>query len=176
MATVVQGAPATIAPPHGRVYRGIWSWITTVDHKRIGVLYGVTAFAFFLIGGVEALLIRTQLAVPDNRLIHPEVYNQLFTMHGTTMIFLVVMPLSVAFFNIVVPLQIGARDVAFPRLNALSYWIFLTGGIFMNMGWIQGASPNAGWFSYANLTERAYNPGPGVDYWALALLVLGTAS
>ncbi|SRR5579884_954668 len=174
--TVVHGVPATAAPPQTRVYRGIWSWVTTVDHKRIGVLYGVTAFAFFLIGGLEALLIRTQLAVPNNTLIHPDLYNQLFTMHGTTMIFLVVMPLSVAFFNIVVPLQIGARDVAFPRLNALSYWIFVTGGIFLNLGWLLGASPNAGWFSYANLTERAYNPGPGQDFWALGLLVLGTAS
>src|SRR5436309_1194337 len=98
---------------------GLRSWITTVDHKRIGILYGVTAFAFFLIGGLEALLIRLQLAVPNNHLIDPDTYNQIFTMHGTTMIFLVVMPLSVAFFNIAVPLQIGARDVAFPRLNAL---------------------------------------------------------
>jgi cytochrome c oxidase subunit 1 len=155
---------------------GFWSWVTTVDHKRIGVLYGVTAFAFFLIGGIEALLIRLQLAVPHNTLIHPDVFNQLFTMHGTTMIFLVVMPLSVAFFNIAVPLQIGARDVAFPRLNALSYWIFLFGGILLNLGWLHGAAPNAGWFGYANLTERAYNPGPGIDYWALGLLVLGTAS
>src|SRR5918911_77966 len=175
--TVAPGVPTTtVAPPQTRVYRGIWSWVTTVDHKRIGVLYGVTAFAFFLVGGVEALLIRTQLAVPGNRLIHPETYNQLFTMHGTTMIFLVVMPLSVAFFNIVVPLQIGARDVAFPRLNALSYWIFLTGGIFLNLGWLGGVSPDAGWFSYANLTERTYTPGPNQDFWALGLLVLGTAS
>src|SRR5947209_13836202 len=110
------------APPagHSRSAPVSWvlataSWITTVDHKRIGILYGVTAFAFFLMGGVEALLIRLQLAVPNNHLIDPDTYNQIFTMHGTTMIFLVVMPLSVAFFNIAVPLQIGARDVAFPR-------------------------------------------------------------
>src|SRR5439155_10901747 len=110
MATVVHGVPATttVAPPRARVYTGIWSWVATVDHKRIGILYGVTAFAFFLIGGVDALLIRTQLVHPNSTFIHPDVYNQLFTMHGTTMIFLVVMPLSVAFFNIVVPLQIGA--------------------------------------------------------------------
>jgi cytochrome c oxidase subunit 1 len=176
MATVAERVPAVAVLPRPQAHHGFWSWVTTVDHKRIGVLYAVTAFAFFILGGIEAILIRLQLAVPGNTLIHPETFNQLFTMHGTTMIFLVVMPLSVAFFNIAVPLQIGARDVAFPRLNALSYWIFLSGGIFLNLGWLHAAAPNAGWFSYANLTERAYNPGPGVDYWALGLLVLGTAS
>src|SRR5215212_9289066 len=176
MATIVHDIPVAVAPPRTREYRGVWSWVTTVDHKRIGILYGATAFAFFLIGGLEALLIRMQLAVPNNTLINPETYNQLFTMHGTTMIFLVVMPLSVAFFNVVVPLQIGARDVAFPRLNALSYWIFLTGGIFLNLSWLMGHAPNMGWFAYANLTEHTYNPGLGPDFWALGLLVLGTAS
>ncbi|MCS7276579.1 MAG: cbb3-type cytochrome c oxidase subunit I, partial [Dehalococcoidia bacterium] len=106
-------------------YQGIWSWIATVDHKRIGIMYGVTAFLFFLAGGVEALAIRLQLARPGAQVLDQEVYNQMFTMHGTTMIFLVVMPLSAAFFNLIVPLQIGARDVAFPRLNAFSYWTFL---------------------------------------------------
>ncbi|HZU05491.1 MAG TPA: cytochrome c oxidase subunit I [Chloroflexota bacterium] len=175
MATIARGVPVTVLP-RPRATTGWWSWVTTVDHKRIGVLYGVTAFIFFLIGGVEALLIRLQLAVPNNHLLNPELYNQLFTMHGTTMIFLVVMPLSVAFFNIAVPLQIGARDVAFPRLNALSYWIFVTGGILLNLGWLMGAAPNGGWFGYAPNTERAFNPGPGIDFWALGLLVLGTAS
>ena len=104
----------------GGLYRGgLWSWITTVDHKRIGVMYGVTAIFFFLVGGLEALLIRAQLGTPENTLISPDLYNQLFTMHGTTMVFLAIMPLSAAFFNFIVPLQIGARDVAFPRLNAL---------------------------------------------------------
>jgi cytochrome c oxidase subunit I len=177
MATIVQGMPTAAAvAARPRQFTGVWSWIATVDHKRIGILYGVTAFAFFLIGGVEALAIRLQLAVPANTLVRPDTFNQLFTMHGTTMIFLVVMPLSVAFFNIVVPLQIGARDVAFPRLNALSYWIFLTGGIFLNLSWIGGVAPDSGWFGYANLTTRAYGPGPNTDFWALALLVLGTAS
>jgi cytochrome c oxidase subunit 1 len=106
-------------------YRGIWSWITTVDHKRIGVMYGVTAFMFFLAGGIEALFIRLQLARPNGTLLQADEYNRLFTMHGTTMIFLVVMPLSAAFFNLLTPLMIGARDVAFPRLNAFSYWVFL---------------------------------------------------
>src|SRR3954453_20253356 len=161
MATVAQ--PAGELERHRSIFRrptattGWWSWVTTVDHKRIGILYGVTAFAFFIIGGIEALLIRLQLAVPANTLIGPDTFNQLFTMHGTTMIFLVVMPLSVAFFNIVVPLQIGARDVAFPRLNAFSYWVFLTGGIFMNLSWLGGVAPNQGWFGYANLTERAFS-------------------
>jgi len=105
----------------------VWSWLTTVDHKRIGILYGTSAFIFFLIGGIEALIMRLQLARPDNTLVGPERFNELFTMHGTTMIFLAVMPLSAAFFNYMIPLMIGARDVAFPRLNALSYWIFLSG-------------------------------------------------
>lgn len=157
-------------------YGGVWGWVTTVDHKRIGVLYGATAFMFFLIGGVEALMMRLQLAVPENNLIDPETFNQLLTMHGTTMIFLVVMPLSAAFFNFVVPLQIGARDVAFPRLNALSYWIFLTGGIFLNLSWLFSSAPDSGWFGYANLTSLTYNPGPGVDFWLLGLLTLGTSS
>src|SRR5207249_1246629 len=123
MATTVAGVHAV---PESE--SGLWSWITTVDHKRIGALYGVTAFIFFLIGGLEAVMIRLQLARPGNTLVSPDFYNQLFTMHGTTMIFLAVMPLSASFFNFVIPLQIGARDVAFPRLNAFSYWVFLLGG------------------------------------------------
>src|SRR5216683_7636782 len=111
--------------PGVRVRSGVQAWLTTVDHKRIGILYGTTSFAFFLLGGLESLLMRTQLARPDSTFIGPQAYNELFTMHGTTMIFLAVMPLSTAFINFAVPLLIGARDVAFPRLNALSYWIFL---------------------------------------------------
>jgi cytochrome c oxidase subunit 1 len=156
--------------------RGVWGWITTVDHKRIGILYGVTAFAFFLVGGIEALLIRLQLARPDNTLVSAGTYNELFTMHGTTMIFLAVMPLSAAFFNFLVPLMIGARDVAFPRLNALSYWIFLAGSLFLNASFLFGAAPNAGWFGYANLTSRQFSPGPGIDFWLLGLQILGIAS
>ena len=112
---------------------GLWSWLTTVDHKRIAVLYGVTAFIFFLVGGLEALLIRAQLTRPENNIVDAQRYNELFTMHGTTMIFLVVMPLSVALFNLVVPLQLGARDVAFPRLNGFSYWTFLAGAAILNI-------------------------------------------
>jgi cytochrome c oxidase subunit 1 len=154
----------------------LWSWITTTDHKRIGILYGVTAFAFFLIGGLEALLIRLQLAHSNNTLVSAETFNQLFTMHGTTMIFLAVMPLSAAFFNYIVPLQIGARDVAFPRLNAFSYWVFLLGGLFLNASFLVGAAPDGGWFGYVNLTSRQYSPGLNIDFWVVGLQVLGIAS
>jgi cytochrome c oxidase subunit 1 len=165
-------APASTASLGARV----WSWVTTTDHKRIGVLYGVTAFVFFLLGGLEALLIRAQLSSSGNTLVSAETYNQLFTMHGTTMVFMAVMPLSAAFFNFVVPLQIGARDVAFPRLNAFSYWVFLLGSLFMNAGFLIGAAPNAGWFGYANLTSSQYSPGLHVDFWVLGLQILGIAS
>ncbi|HLA18756.1 MAG TPA: cytochrome c oxidase subunit I [Dehalococcoidia bacterium] len=165
-------------------YRGIWSWITTVDHKRIGIMYGVTALGFFLLGGIEALLIRLQLSTPNARVLDPDQYNRIFTMHGTTMIFLVVMPLSAAFFNLITPLMIGARDVAFPRLNAFSYWVFLAGGIFMNASFFTGGNilhgelgaPDAGWFGYAPLTLNRFSPGEGVDFWALGLQILGIAS
>jgi cytochrome c oxidase subunit 1 len=155
---------------------GLWSWITTVDHKRIGILYGATAFLFFLMGGVEALLLRIQLGSPDNTFLSPERYNELFTMHGTTMIFLAIMPLSAMFFNYMIPLQIGARDVAFPRLNAFSYWVFLLGGLFLNVSWLFNAAPDQGWFGYANLTSRQYSPGMNVDFWMLGLQILGIAS
>ena len=111
---------------------GVWGWITTIDHKRIGILYGITAFIMFISGGIEATLMRIQLAGPELDIVSAAVYNQLFTMHGTTMIFLAIMPISPAFFNFVIPLQIGARDVAFPRLNAFSYWVFLFGALILN--------------------------------------------
>jgi cytochrome c oxidase subunit I len=155
---------------------GLWSWLTTVDHKRIGILYGTTAFIFFLMGGIEAILLRIQLGSPNNTFLSPDVYNQLFTMHGTTMIFLAIMPLSAMFFNFMIPLQIGARDVAFPRLNAFSYWVFLLGGLFLNSSFLFGAAPNQGWYGYANLTSRQYSPGMNVDFWMLGLQILGIAS
>ena len=155
---------------------GVWSWLTTVDHKRIGILYGSTAFFFFLVGGIEALLMRTQLIRPDSTFLGPGEFNALFTMHGTTMIFLVVMPLSAAFFNYIVPLQIGARDVAFPRLNAFSYWVFLSGAVLMHLGFLVRSVPDVGWFAYANLTSRAFSPSGSVDFWVVGLQVLGVAS
>ncbi|MBL0179746.1 MAG: cytochrome c oxidase subunit I [Gemmatimonadetes bacterium] len=152
------------------------SWLTTVDHKKIGILYGASAFLFFLIGGIEALIIRTQLARPDATLVSPEFYNQLFTMHGTTMIFLGVMPLSAMFFNFFIPLLIGARDVAFPRLNAMSLWVFILGGLFMNFSFLMNAAPNGGWFGYAPLSSRQYSPGLNMDFWVIGLQILGIAS
>jgi cytochrome c oxidase subunit 1 len=159
-----------------REQSGLRAWLTTVDHKRIGILYGSTAFAFFLLGGLEAALIRVQLARPDNTLIGPGTFGELFTMHGTTMIFLAVMPLSTALINFGVPLLIGSRDVAFPRLNALSYWIFLAGGLFLNASWLFGAAPNAGWFGYANLTSTRFSPGLNIDFWILGVQLLGVSS
>ena len=153
------------------------SWLTTVDHKRIGTLYLYSALAFFLLGGLEALLMRIQLMGPNREFLSAETFNQLFTMHGTTMIFLGVMPLSAAFFNFLIPLQIGARDVAFPRLNAFSFWVFLMGGLFMNASWIGMVAPDGGWFGYAPLTSsRLYSPGLNIDYWVLGLQILGISS
>src|SRR5476649_1550891 len=155
---------------------GVWSWLTTVDHKRIGMLYLVTALSWFAVGGLEALIMRAQLQGPNGRVVSAEVFNQLFTMHGTTMIFLVVMPLSAAFFNFLIPMQIGARDVAFPRLNAFSYWVYLFGSLFMNSSWLIGMAPNGGWFGYAPLTTTMYSPGLNIDFWMLGLQILGVSS
>ena len=171
---------AIAATPHPTAFRrpaateGFVSWLTTVDHKRIGILYGVTAFAFFLLGGIEALLLRIQLAGPMGEFLDADTYNQLFTMHGVTMIFLVVMPLGAAFFNYLIPLQIGARDVAFPRLNAFSYWTFLLGGLFLYSSFFLGGSPDGGWFGYANLSTEL--PGPGMDFYAIGLQIVGLSS
>jgi len=157
-----------------RATSGLVSWLTTVDHKRIGILYGITAFVFFIIGGIEAILLRIQLARPENTFLNEETYNQLFTMHGVTMIFLVVMPMSAAFFNYLVPLMLGARDVAFPRLNAFSYWVFVLGGVFLFSSFFLGGAPDCGWFCYAN--QSTISGGHGVDYYALGLQILGVAS
>src|SRR5262245_1255865 len=154
----------------------VWSWLTTVDHKRIGILYGTSAFIFFLIGGLEAIIMRMQLARPDNTLVGAQTFNELFTMHGTTMIFLAVMPLSASFFNFMIPLLIGARDVAFPRLNALSYWIFLSGALFLNASWLFGVAPDGGWFGYSNLSSVQFSPTHSIDFWMLGLQILGISS
>jgi cytochrome c oxidase subunit I len=151
------------------------SWVTTVDHKRVGIMYGVASMVFFVIGGVEALLIRTQLAAPDQSLLSAELYNQLFTMHGLTMVFLVVMPMGAAFMNYLIPLQIGARDVAFPRLNALSFWIFLFGGLFLTASWFFDA-PAGAWTGYAPQSGIAFLPGNGMDFYAVGLQIVGIAS
>src|SRR5215470_14922146 len=168
-------SPPTARAGHAALATTI-SWITTVDHKRIGILYGVSAFAFFLIGGIEALIIRLQLARPNGTVVGAEAFNALFTMHGTTMVFLAIMPFSAAFFNYMVPLMIGARDVAFPRLNALSFWIFLTGGLFLHSSFLFGAVPDGGWFGYANLTSVQFSPRHTIDFWMLGLQILGVSS
>jgi heme/copper-type cytochrome/quinol oxidase subunit 1 len=184
---------------------GLGSWLTTVDHKKIGLMYIYSAFIFFLVGGVEALLVRTQLAVPDNTLLSASAYDQVFTMHATTMIFLFLMPMWTGFGNFLVPLMIGARDMAFPRLNALGLWLFLAGGILLTVSFLFGAAPDAGWFSYAPLTEATsqclaggaatlqgqaaaaavqaaqgaqgcFSPGPNMDFWIAGINLLGIAS
>lgn len=174
MASIAQ--PQAVVQQATKPATGLWSWLTTVDHKRIGLMYGFSAFFLLLMGGVEALVIRAQLAVPDNDVVSAQRYNELFTMHGTTMIFLALMPLTSALFNYVMPLQIGARDVAFPRLNAFSFWVFLAGAIIINLSWFFDEMPNQGWYGYAPLTGTAWNPGRNVDFWMLGIQVLGVAS
>jgi cytochrome c oxidase subunit I len=155
--------------------RGWYSWVTTTDHKRIGIMYLWTVAIFFLIGGVEALLMRTQLGIPDNDLLSPEKYNQLMTLHGTTMIFLVIVPVWAGFANYFLPLMIGARDVAFPRLNAWSYWMYLFGGLalYMSLFW---TPPEAGWFSYVPLSSREYSEHNGQEAWIYMIHLTGLSS
>ena len=157
MATYVAPIPQVTAHHAEREATGWTSWITTTDHKRIGIMYMVTTFMFFCLGGVEALLIRLQLGVPNNTLVTPQVYNQLFTMHGTTMVFLFVVPMMAGLANYFLPLMIGARDMAFPRLNALSYWLLLFGGIvfYASIFW---NPPEAGWTSVVPLANRCTPP------------------
>ena len=150
--------------------------LTTVDHKTIGKRYLVTSFAFFVAAGLEALAMRTQLATPDAGVIGPKAYDQLFSMHGITMIFLFVTPMLNGFGNYMVPLQIGARDMAFPRMNALSYWIFLASGVFMYSSFLFGTAPNDGWFNYTPLAEKAFTPGLNIDFYNLGLLFLTVSS
>ncbi len=151
-------------------------WVSTVDHKRIGIMYGAASLLFLLVGGVEALLIRIQLATPNGTVLSADAYNQIYTMHGTTMIFLVVMPLGAAFMNYLIPLQIGARDVAFPRLNALSFWTFVGGGILLNSSWLLGGGADGGWFNYAPNNGVIYSPSHGIDFWNMGLIITGIAS
>src|SRR4051812_8696243 len=156
---------------------GVLGWVTTTDHKRIGLLYLFTSLAFFGAGGVEALLVRTQLIRPDNGLLGPQAYDELFTMHGVTMVFLFVIPMSTgAFGNYLLPLMIGARDMAFPRLNALSYWLFLGSGLFMYVGLAIGSAPDAGWFNYVPLSDKPFSPGPNIDFYCLGLIFNGISS
>jgi len=152
-------------------YSGLMDWLTTVDHKKIGILYLLAGGFFFLVGGLEALLIRIQLIQPLNGFVDGQTFNELITMHGTTMIFLAAMPLIFAFMNAVVPLQIGARDVAFPFLNAVGFWTFFFGGLIVNVGWLYGGNPDAGWTNYAPLSTGF--SGIGADYYAIGLQIAG---
>ena len=151
-------------------------WVVTVDHKKLGIMYGVVAMFFFIVGGVEALLIRAQLAGPNGTVLSADKYNEMFTMHATTMVFLYVMPMAAAFANYLVPLQIGARDVAFPRINAFGFWCFLFGGIFLNTSWFLGGGADGGWFMYAPNSSVLYSPSHGIDFWVLGLQITGIAS
>lgn len=174
--------------PGLREDEGLLAWISSIDHKQIGLMYILASLVFFLVGGLEALLMRVQLAQPENTFLSPQAYNQIFTMHGTTMIFLVVVPVLLGFSTYLVPLMIGARDMAFPRLNALSFWLFVFGGVLLYFSFIGGGSPlgssggagggapAAGWFSYAPLSELPYSSNKGMDYWALGLLGIGVGT
>ena len=148
-------------------------WTTTVDHKKIGILYVLMAVVFLVIAGCEAVLIRIQLFWPRNNFIGPDTFNGLFTMHGTTMVFFVGMPILIGIGNYMIPLMIGARDMAFPRLNAVGFWVSLFGGLLVYLSYITGNAPAIGWFAYAPLTEKAFARSPAVDFWALGLIVSG---
>src|SRR5262245_60899368 len=155
-------------------------WITTVDHKKLGILYILYGLGFLVVAGMEALIIRIQLMFPHNDFVSPQVFNRMFTMHGTTMIFFVVVPILFGFANYLVPLMIGARDMAFPRLNAFSFWLTALGGILLYFSFVgasglygAGNAPDVGWWAYAPLTLKAFSPGHSSDYWTIALLVSG---
>jgi cytochrome c oxidase subunit 1 len=179
--TVPIGGSLDAAPPaRGAFLEWLHSWVTTVDHKKLGILYVVYSLFFLLVGGAEAMVIRIQLAFPQNHFVSPETYNEIFTMHGTTMVFLFGMPILFGFANYVVPLMIGARDMAFPRLNAFSFWLTAFGGLLLYFSFIagfglygMGNAPDAGWFAYAPLTTSAFSPGHNIDFWALALILSG---
>ncbi|HEX2033512.1 MAG TPA: cytochrome c oxidase subunit I [Chloroflexota bacterium] len=174
MAAVAEGREPAVEPAaEAERYERPYGWVSTLDHKRIGLLYLGTTAVFFLLGGLEALVMRLQLALPRATVVGPETYNWLFTMHGTTMIFLVVMPCLLGLANYFVPLMIGARDMAFPRLNALSYWLLLFGGLLLYFSFLSASPPDVGWFAYAPLTERPFSMSPAVDYWILGLLASG---
>src|SRR6266852_6388997 len=178
-AIAIQTAEAADRPWVERLHE----WVTTVDHKRLGVLYILYALFFLIIGGIEATIIRIQLMHPHNDFVSPQVFNRMFTMHGTTMIFFVAMPVLFGFANYLVPLMIGARDMAFPRLNAFSFWLSFLGALLLYFSFFggsglygAGSAPDVGWWSYAPLGARAFSPGHSSDYWTLALLVSGFGS
>ena len=172
-------------PPAGEPVASerLYLWVATTDHKRLGIMYVVSALVFFILAGLQALTMRLQLAIPMNGLVPPDVYNRLFTMHGTSMVFLVGMPLLAGFANYLVPLMLGARDMAFPRLNAFGFWVFIFGGLLLYYSYLgggglygAGSAPDVGWFAYAPLTERPFSPGSSTDYWILGIMLSGFGS
>src|SRR5580698_3316691 len=176
-------ATGTASPGYLERLTGIWEtepgilgWFASVDHKEIGIRYIITAFIFLAMGGVEALIMRVQLARPDQHLLTPDQYDQLFSTHGMTMIFLYAMPILSGFSNYLWPLLLGARDMAFPRVNALSYWLYVAAGIFMYTGFAMGAGPNDGWFNYVPYANKEYNPGLNMDFYALGMIFLGIST
>jgi len=182
MAVIDATLPRAVVRPRIDKTKGVMGWLTTVDHKRIAIMYLYTTVFFFLVGGILALLIRIQLAEPNNSFFssnpvaNAQIYNQIFTMHGTTMIFLWIIPVWAGFGNYFVPLMIGARDMAFPRVNALSYWLIPAGGLVMYSGFLFGGTGDAGWTGYVPLTEKLYSPQVGQDLWILGLHLLGISS
>ena len=173
----------TVDSPERRKLLGIWEtapglygWLASVDHKTIGIRYLCTAFFFLVIGGIEALVMRAQLAQPDLKLLSPDAYDQLFSMHGTTMMFLYALPMLSGFSNYLWPLMLGSRDMAFPRLNALSYWVFLLAGVFLYVSFPLGQAPNGGWFAYVPNTNLQYDPGINMDVFSLGLIFLGIST
>ena len=173
----------SIAETEKSVFDSIHSWLVTVDHKKLGLMYIMFGLFFLLVAGTEAALMRIQLAFPNNHFLSPQVFNQLFTVHGTTMVFFVGMPLVFGFANYLVPLMIGARDLAFPRLNAFGFWLSALGGLLLYFSFIggegmagAGRAPDVGWFAYAPLTGRAFSKGHSTDYWILGLMVSGFGS
>src|SRR6266849_6630288 len=182
MATAAMSWTESVMAPRPLVDR-LHEWVTTVDHKRLGVMYIVYALVFLVIGGIEATIMRIQLVAPHNDFVSPEVFNRMFTMHGTTMIFFVAMPLMFGFANYLVPLMIGARDMAFPRLNAFSFWLTAFGGILLYFSVVganglygAGNAPDVGWFAYAPLTSPTFSRGHSTDYWILSVLISGVGS
>src|ERR1700720_1734076 len=170
---------ATPQPFVGQLHQ----WVTTVDHKRLGILYILYALLFLVVGGVEATIMRIQLIRPLNHFVSPQVFNRMFTMHGTTMIFFVVMPVMFGFANYLVPLMIGARDMAFPRLNAFGFWLTAFGGLLLYFSFLganglygAGNAPDVGWWAYAPLTSTTFSVGHSTDFWTLSLLVSGFGS
>src|SRR3954463_3325762 len=168
-------ATTTLTPAASRSMSSLYAWLTTTDHKKIGILYIANSFLFFLIGGLLALGVRTELAQPGLQFVTPATYNELFTMHATFMIFLFVIPMLAGFGNYIVPLQIGAPDMAFPRINAMSFWMLPLGGIMMFSGFLSGGAAAEGWTSYTPLSETKYS-GVGTDLWLVGLVLIGTSS